>query len=208
MVDKELTREIRSHKDLDKDAAPLWPAAVQFYVELAQILVKKCTALDVFACALEQSGLAEMKPAIQATGGLAVQTDTFRNPVFKDSLARIFSKVGDSGNSGRCFCGTVDVLMSRDIKIAVRFLMHPEQFHSKHICLEDSSTDLCTRGTDLHNVALHYSCTLCDSFTVVCRIRSDSGSLGEATVCRCLASKDCPECGIWKVMTLHFPYTT
>ena len=119
MVSKELTREIRSHKDLEKDAAPLWRNSVQFYVDLAQTLVKNCVTLDVFACALEQSGLAEMKPAVQATGGLAVQTDTFRNPVFKDSLTRIFAKPQDIGFSRRCSCGTIEVHVSRDIKIAV-----------------------------------------------------------------------------------------
>ena len=119
MVSKELTKEIRSHKDLEKDAAPLWRSSVQYYVDLTQMLVKNSLTLDVFACALEQSGLAEMKPAIQATGGLAVQTDTFRNPVFKDSLTRVFAKVNEPGFSGRCSCGTLEVYVSRDIKVAV-----------------------------------------------------------------------------------------
>jgi protein transport protein SEC23 len=120
MVSKELTKEIRSHKDLEKDAAPLWRPSVQFYGDLAQTLVKNSLTLDVFACALEQSGLAEMKPAIQATGGLAVQTDTFRNPVFKDSLTRVFANPDQEGFSGRCACGTLDVHVSRDIKVSVR----------------------------------------------------------------------------------------
>lgn len=119
MVSKELTKEIRSHKDLEKDAAPLWRSSVQYYVDLTQTLVKNSLTLDVFACALEQSGIAEMKPAIQATGGLAVQTDTFRNPVFKDSLTRVFAKANEAGFAGRCSCGTLDVHVSRDIKLAV-----------------------------------------------------------------------------------------
>jgi protein transport protein SEC23 len=119
MVDKELTKEIRSHKDLEKDAAPFWRSSVQYYVDLTQTLVKNSLTLDVFACALEQSGLAEMKPAIQASGGLAVQTDTFRNPVFKDSLMRVFSKVNDAGFVGRCSCGVLEVHVSRNIKVMV-----------------------------------------------------------------------------------------
>lgn len=122
MVNKELTKEIRAHKDLEKDAAPLWRPSVQFFVELTETLVKSNVCLDVFACALEQSGLAEMKPAIQATGGFAVQTDTFRNPVFKDSLTRVFAKVNEEGFAGRCACASIQVHVSRDLKVAVRFL--------------------------------------------------------------------------------------
>lgn len=117
MVSKDLAAEIRSHKDLAKDAAPFWRPAVAFYGELGKAMVTNSHTLDVFACALEQSGLAEMKPAVQATGGLAVQTDTFRNPVFKDSLTRVFAKDGEDGFLGRCACATLDVLCSRDIKI-------------------------------------------------------------------------------------------
>lgn len=120
MVSKELSKEIRSHKDLDKDAAPFWRPAVKFYEELSKGMVAQAHTLDVFACALEQSGLAEMKPAVQATGGLVVQTDTFRNPVFKDSLARVFAKPDESGFAGRVSCATLDVYCSRDIKLQVR----------------------------------------------------------------------------------------
>ena len=35
-----------------------------------------------------------MKRVVEATGGLVVQTDTFTNPVFRNSLARIFSAPG------------------------------------------------------------------------------------------------------------------
>jgi protein transport protein SEC23 len=122
MVSKELSKEIRSHKDLEKDAAPFWRPAVQFYEELSRSLVKNALTLDVFACALEQSGLAEMKPAIQASGGLVVQTDTFKNPVFKDSLTRVFAKPEEQGFCGRSSCATLEVFCSRDIKVTVRCL--------------------------------------------------------------------------------------
>lgn len=120
MVPKEKAKEIRSHKDLAADNAPLWKPALKFYTELSSQLIRAHLALDVFACALEQSGLAEMKPAIQATGGLVVQTDTFWNPVFKDSLSRVFAKEGDPGFSGRSSCGMLDVYCSRGLKVSVR----------------------------------------------------------------------------------------
>ena len=124
MVAKEKSKEIRSHKDLAADNAPLWKPSLRFFSELSSQLIRAHLALDVFACALEQSGLAEMKPAIQATGGLVVQTDTFWNPVFKDSLSREFAKQGDPGFCGRSSCGTLDVYCSRGLKIIVR-LLHP-----------------------------------------------------------------------------------
>lgn len=125
MVAKEKSKEMRSHKDLAADAAPLWKPALRFYSDLAGQLIRGHLAVDVFACALEQSGLAEMKPAIQATGGLVVQTDTFLNPVFKDSLSRVFAKPGDPGFGGRSACGTLDVYCSRGLKIIVRAPARP-----------------------------------------------------------------------------------
>ena len=120
IVAKELSREIRSHKDLEKDTCEFWRPALSFYENIATTLIAHAHTLDVFACALEQSGLAEMKPAIQGTGGLVVQTDTFRNPMFQDSLTRVFANQGDEGFSGRCSCATLDVYTSRDIKLQVR----------------------------------------------------------------------------------------
>ena len=119
-MSKELAREIRSHKDLEKDSCEFWRPAVTFYEGIATTLIAHGHTLDVFACALEQSGLAEMKPAIQGTGGLVVQTDTFKNPMFKDSLTRVFAAPGDEGFVGRCACAALDVYTSRDIKLQAR----------------------------------------------------------------------------------------
>jgi protein transport protein SEC23 len=117
MVAKELSKEVRSHKDLDKDTCEFWRPAVAFYEGIAATMVAHSHTLDIFACALEQSGLAEMKPAVQCTGGLVVQTDTFCNPMFKDSLTRVFAGQEDEGYTGRCSCATLDVFTSRDIKL-------------------------------------------------------------------------------------------
>lgn len=82
-------------QDLVKDAAPFWKKAKKFYEGVAKQLVVQGHALDVFACSLDQVGLAEMKVPVEATGGLVVQTDTFHNPVFKESLKRIFARPGE-----------------------------------------------------------------------------------------------------------------
>ena len=44
-----------------------------------------------------QVGLAEMKPVVDMTGGMVVMTDTFANPVFKESFKRVFAPAGDPG---------------------------------------------------------------------------------------------------------------
>mmetsp|Transcript_470 Transcript_470/g.1093 ORF Transcript_470/g.1093 Transcript_470/m.1093 type:complete len:758 (-) Transcript_470:1-2274(-) len=118
VVDKELEQSIRSHKDLAKEAAPLYRKALQYYDKVGAQLVAHGTGLDVFACSLDQVGLAEMKPAVERTGGLVVQTDTFSNSVFRESFKRMFAKPGDPGFLGMTSNATFEVLCSRDVKIA------------------------------------------------------------------------------------------
>ncbi|KAJ0793226.1 putative protein transport protein Sec23 [Helianthus annuus] len=54
IVSKDLSDPVRSHKDLDKDAAPFFRKAVQFYEELAKQMVNQGHVLDLFASALDQ----------------------------------------------------------------------------------------------------------------------------------------------------------
>ena len=44
-----------------------------------------------------QVGLAEMKNAVDRSGGLLVQTDTYLNAVFRESFKRIFAQPGEAG---------------------------------------------------------------------------------------------------------------
>ena len=53
-MSKDLSDPVRSHKDLDKDAASYFKKAVQFYEELAKQLVSQGHVLDLFASALDQ----------------------------------------------------------------------------------------------------------------------------------------------------------
>lgn len=54
IVSKDLSDPVRSHKDLDKDAAPFFKKAVKFYDGLAKQLVSQGHVLDLFASALDQ----------------------------------------------------------------------------------------------------------------------------------------------------------
>lgn len=53
-MSKDLSEPVRSHKDLDKDAAPYFKKAVKFYENLANQLVSQGHVLDLFASALDQ----------------------------------------------------------------------------------------------------------------------------------------------------------
>ncbi|PKA61239.1 hypothetical protein AXF42_Ash006136 [Apostasia shenzhenica] len=90
IVSKDLSEPVCSHKDLDKDAVPHFHKAVKFFDKLAKQLVSQGHVLDLFASALDQVGIAEMKVAVERTGGLVVLAESFGHSVFKDSFKRIF----------------------------------------------------------------------------------------------------------------------
>ncbi|MBA0875879.1 hypothetical protein Goshw_024577, partial [Gossypium schwendimanii] len=115
IVSKDLSEPVRSHKDLDKDAAPYFKKAVRFYDSLAKQLVSQGHVLDLFASALDQVGVAEMKVAVERTGGLVVLAESFGHSVFKGSFRRMF-KDGEQ-SLGLCFNGLLEINCSKDIKI-------------------------------------------------------------------------------------------
>ncbi|KAJ0034297.1 hypothetical protein Pint_25549 [Pistacia integerrima] len=115
IVSKDLSEPVRSHKDLDKDAAPYFKKAVKFYDNFAKQLVSQGHVLDLFASALDQVGVAEMKVAVEKTGGLVVLSESFGHSVFKDSFKRVFEDGEQS--LGLCFNGTLEIICSKDVKI-------------------------------------------------------------------------------------------
>ncbi|KAJ8755955.1 hypothetical protein K2173_024500 [Erythroxylum novogranatense] len=115
IVSKNLSEPIRSHKDLDKDSAPHYHKAVKYYEGLAKQLVHQGHVLDLFACALDQVGVAELKVAVERTGGLVVLAESFGHSVFKDSLRHVFLS-GDN-ELGLASNGIFEINCSKDIKI-------------------------------------------------------------------------------------------
>ncbi|CAM6023763.1 unnamed protein product [Sphagnum balticum] len=115
IVSKDLSDPIRSHKDIDKDAVPHYRKAIKFYEGLAKQLVNQGHVLDLFASALDQVGIAEMKVAIERTGVLVVLSESFGHPVFKESLKRVF----ESGEHALdlSFNGIFEVNCSKEVKI-------------------------------------------------------------------------------------------
>ncbi|XP_024963062.1 protein transport protein SEC23-like [Cynara cardunculus var. scolymus] len=115
IVSQDLTDPVRSHKDLDKDAALYFRKAVQFYEELSKQMVNHGQVLDLFASALDQVGVAEMKVIIERTGGLVVLAESFGHPVFRDSFKRVFENGEEA--LGLSYNGTLEMNCSKDIKI-------------------------------------------------------------------------------------------
>ncbi|XP_077234856.1 sec23/Sec24 protein transport family protein [Tasmannia lanceolata] len=115
IVSKNLSEPIRSHKDLDKDAAPLYHKAVKFYEGLSKQLVNQGHVLDLFACAPDQVGVAELKVAVERSGGLVVLAESFGHSVFKDSLKHIFHS--SDFDLGLSFNGIFEINCSKDVKV-------------------------------------------------------------------------------------------
>ncbi|GJN03775.1 hypothetical protein PR202_ga21253 [Eleusine coracana subsp. coracana] len=115
IVSKSLSEPIRSHKDLDKGSAPFYGKAVKFHEELSKQLVHQGHVLDLFACALDQVGVAEMKVAVERTGGIIVLAESFGHSVFKDSLRRIFQS--SDNDLDLSFNGIFEINCSKDVKI-------------------------------------------------------------------------------------------
>ena len=115
---------IRGHMDLAKDAVPLHKPALAFYKALSERARLTGQAIDYFACALDQTGLLELKPCVAATGGLVVLADSFSQSVFKESFVRLFkrwdddAKEADAGHLKMGFGATLEVHTSREFKVS------------------------------------------------------------------------------------------
>lgn len=113
---------IRSHVDLQKNQAPLYKPALEFYRGLSDRAIGHNIVVDVFACSLDQVGTLELRPLVSRTGGLIVLADKFEQSVFRESLRRVFERFPDpAGVPGPLqmgFSGQIEVLHSREFKIS------------------------------------------------------------------------------------------
>ena len=66
--------------------------------------MKSGIVLDFFVSAVDQVGIMEMKPCYEMTGGFYIMTDSFGNPVFKESFKKFF-EVDDNGQLKMGFLG-------------------------------------------------------------------------------------------------------
>lgn len=122
VVNRPKTENIRSHVDIQKNNAPLTKPAMEFNRILSDRAIANSTVVDIFACSLDQVGTLETKVLVSRTGGLFVLADSFGQSVFRESLRRVFEREilpdGTAGNLQMGFGGQIEVLHSREFKIA------------------------------------------------------------------------------------------
>ncbi|XP_066034156.1 protein transport protein Sec23B isoform X2 [Chamaea fasciata] len=117
VVGDELKAPIRSWHDIEKDNARFMKKATKHYETLANRSAANGHCIDIYACALDQMGLLEMKCCANVTGGHMVMGDSFNTSLFKQTFQRIFSK-GYNGEFRMAFGANLDVKTSRELKIA------------------------------------------------------------------------------------------
>lgn len=125
VIEQDLRITMRSHEDIQKgrEAAKHVEGASTFYDDLAKQCVANGHIVDVFACALDQVGLLEMRSLVIGTGGLAVLADSFGQSVFKESYRRVFARHEDgappcdAGHLTMAFAATLEVQTSPEFKV-------------------------------------------------------------------------------------------
>jgi len=72
VVNEKLSDTIRSHDQIMKDNAPYMKKATKHYDTLAVRAATNGHTIDIYACALDQTGLMEMKQCCNTTGFVIV----------------------------------------------------------------------------------------------------------------------------------------
>lgn len=117
VVDDDLRKPIRSHHDIEKDSCQYMKKAIKFYETLANRVSDNGHIVDLYACALDQVGLHEMKYCANYTGGHMVLGDSFNSSLFRTTFQRVFAR-DEKGNLEMAFNATLEVKTSRELKIA------------------------------------------------------------------------------------------
>uniref|UniRef100_A0A3B3R9S3 Protein transport protein SEC23 n=1 Tax=Paramormyrops kingsleyae TaxID=1676925 RepID=A0A3B3R9S3_9TELE len=117
VVGDELKSPIRSWHDIEKDNAKFVKKATKHYEALATRASTNGHIIDIYACALDQTGLLEMKCCANHTGGYMVMADSFNTSLFKQTFQRVFTK-DVQGSFKMAFAGTLEIKTSREIKVS------------------------------------------------------------------------------------------
>uniref|UniRef100_A0A7N6A8M6 Protein transport protein SEC23 n=1 Tax=Anabas testudineus TaxID=64144 RepID=A0A7N6A8M6_ANATE len=117
VVGDELKTPIRSWHDIEKDNAKFMKKATKHYESLANRASANSHIIDIYACALDQTGMLEMKCCTNYTGGYMVMADSFNTSLFKQTFQRVFTK-DVQGSFKMAFSATLEVKTSREIKVS------------------------------------------------------------------------------------------
>jgi protein transport protein SEC23 len=117
VVSDDLKDVIRSHIDLDRDNANYSKKASKHYESLAKRAADNGHCVDVYACALDQSGLHEMKYLSNLTGGHMIMGDSFNTTLFKQTWQKVFAKDAHGQNFRMAFSASFEVKCCRELKV-------------------------------------------------------------------------------------------
>ena len=120
VVGLSLDETIRSYLDLERKEpnTKYYAEAVKYYAGIASRAVNAGHGVDIFGCALDQTGLYEMKVLPERTGGNLVMTDTFSAGTFRGSLVKLLAPgSGSDGGLAGGFNGKMEVCVGKDLKI-------------------------------------------------------------------------------------------
>jgi len=116
VVNDELKFPIRSHHDIEKDNCKFMKKAMKHYETLAQRASNNGHVIDIYSCALDQTGLHEMKYLPSLTGGHMVMGDSFNTSLFKQTFQRVFSK-DEKDEFKMAFSANLEVKTSKELKV-------------------------------------------------------------------------------------------
>lgn len=116
VVGEELKNPIRSWNTIKEDNAKYMKKAYKHYDELANRAVKNGHVIDIYSCALDQTGLHEMRNCVNFTAGHVLMGDSFNSTLFKQTYQRVFEKDAQ-GHLKMGFNATLEVKCSKELKL-------------------------------------------------------------------------------------------
>uniref|UniRef100_A0A2I9LPQ5 Protein transport protein SEC23 n=1 Tax=Centruroides hentzi TaxID=88313 RepID=A0A2I9LPQ5_9SCOR len=117
VVGDELKQTIRSHHDIEKDNCKFMKKAIKHFESLASRASSSGHIIDIYSCALDQTGLHEMKFCPNFTGGHIVMGDSFNSTLFKQTFQRVFA-TDLKGEFKMAFNAILEVKTSRELKVS------------------------------------------------------------------------------------------
>eukprot|EP00761_Pharyngomonas_kirbyi_P013376 gb/GECH01013405.1/.p1 GENE.gb/GECH01013405.1/~~gb/GECH01013405.1/.p1 ORF type:complete len:765 (+),score=151.61 gb/GECH01013405.1/:1-2295(+) len=112
----------RLHNEIRSGQATYYKKAQQFYAGLSERAARNGHVMDLWAANLDQIGVAEMRTCVSRTGGMAVITESFDNPIFQNTFQRVLERSPTEASAdAECLQmglnGTMTMQTTPDIKV-------------------------------------------------------------------------------------------
>lgn len=118
VVDSDFLQSMRTHNDIFNGQARHHSKSCSFYRQIAKRLFDASVVLDLFACSLDQVGVAELREPIERSGGFVVLAESFESDQFRKCLRHLFKHDDDEGFLKMNFDATIEIVTTNDVKIS------------------------------------------------------------------------------------------